>query len=870
MFIKNINEIMSQAWLKKILNALPQGTGGYLIRSLFRMSIKTTRTSVIGASLVGALSLAMAVSGEFEAMLAWWMAILILLPPLLWALKTRYLTLKIICFLAFITQIVTLPFFYFNREAFTFVWGHVKPFGFTAVEALPMLSKVMLFLVCLIIFFKMLHRLHLFDRSSNPHSARFRLPSVQSKAMSFLAEKAHFFKPSRYSRFFGLLIVIIISVATPMNLWMFSQGISMVGVDPPNLPYRLSGILHYFAVFMVPLLLGILYWKSKQSFFLTMILFCYSWILGFTSISRFALIIVMLPIFTSAWLERRFLLLTFVGLGTVVGFAMVSSERRFVHIVTDGKAGADTGDGILTIITNILTEPDSPISDINFFLNTFVSIFDRIDGFGNLVMSNFYDPHAVLSPTGFLLRMIWRHFAPLDVDLHHIQWQGNILPIGFYNGGALLSNTIIIGNASLIWIVASALVTAGILVLLEKSAYRIIGRYGLNDSFASVIIGFLAIIFFIETGGSVTFVMPLLLLCIASVLPPLYRFNRPKSFVASAHSKYIGHGVLKMFSRSSTGMTLSPMPLTIRPADKDSASENNTSAKIIPRVFGGIGNQLFCYAAARRLALVNNAELVIDHVSGFAYDIDYQRHYQLDHFSIPCRKATAAERMEPFSRVRRMFKRKWNLLRMFAQRNYIQQESRDFDSRLLHIKPEGTVYLEGYWQSEDYFKDVERTLRQELQIKPPSDAANLLMAAKIRSCTAIAIHVRFFDQPQISGVNNTTSDYYTRAVALMERRVPSPHYFIFSDKLEAARARIPLPDARVTLVAQNQGDELAYADLWLMTQCHHFIIANSTFSWWGAWLAERADTLVISPRSVKGIITAWGFPGNLPSRWKTL
>lgn len=323
-------------------------------------------------------------------------------------------------------------------------------------------------------------------------------------------------------------------------------------------------------------------------------------------------------------------------------------------------------------------------------------------------------------------------------------------------------------------------------------------------------------------------------------------------------------------SRNPTGGPLTSMPMTPTPADADAAAEPNTPAKIIPRIFGGLGNQLFCYAAARRLALVNNAELVIDDVSGFAYDIDYQRQYQLDHFNIPCRKATAAERMEPFSQVRRILKRKWNLLRPFAHRTYIQQEVRDFDPSLLHFKPQGTVYIEGYWQSEDYFKDVAMTLRQELQIKQPTDATNLMLAAKIRSCTAVALHVRFFDQPQISGVNNAPGDYYTRAVALMESLVRPAHYFVFSDQPESARALIPLPDQRVTLVAHNQGDELAYADLWLMTQCQHFIIANSTFSWWGAWLAESADTLVISPASVRGEVTAWGFPGNLPSRWKTL
>ena len=292
--------------------------------------------------------------------------------------------------------------------------------------------------------------------------------------------------------------------------------------------------------------------------------------------------------------------------------------------------------------------------------------------------------------------------------------------------------------------------------------------------------------------------------------------------------------------------------------------------KIITRFFGGIGNQLFSYAAARRLALMNKAELVLDDVTGFTDDHIYQRHYQLDHFNIPFRKATAVERLEPFSRVRRLLKRKWNRHLPFAERAYLVQEGINFDSRLLHYKPQRTVYLEGYWQSEDYFKDVAQTIHQDLEITPPTDAANLAMAIKICGCSAVAVHVRFFDEPNASSINNARADYYRSAFEEMERLVPAAHYFIFSDQPEAARTRIPLSDARVTLVVHNQGDEHAYADLWLMTQCKHFIIGNSTFSWWGAWLAERSDTVVISPGSVKGLLTAWGFIGNLPSRWKTL
>lgn len=290
-------------------------------------------------------------------------------------------------------------------------------------------------------------------------------------------------------------------------------------------------------------------------------------------------------------------------------------------------------------------------------------------------------------------------------------------------------------------------------------------------------------------------------------------------------------------------------------------------AKIIPRIFGGLGNQLFCYAAARRLAIVNNSELVIDAVSGFVRDRNHQRYYQLDHFSIPCRKATAAERLEPFPRVRRYLKRACNRRRLFEERTYIRQEGIDLDLRLLHVKPYGTVCLEGYWQSEDYFKDVEQTIRADLRITPPTDTANWEMAARIRDSLAVAVHVRFFDAPNEAGTNNAPDDYYARAVAQMETLLSDAHYFVFSDRPDVASARIPLPDNRITCVSHNRGDANAYADLWLMSLCRHFITANSTFSWWGAWLGPAKGKVIVTPAVKIQTEPSWGFKGLIPDGW---
>lgn len=289
--------------------------------------------------------------------------------------------------------------------------------------------------------------------------------------------------------------------------------------------------------------------------------------------------------------------------------------------------------------------------------------------------------------------------------------------------------------------------------------------------------------------------------------------------------------------------------------------------RVITRIKGGLGNQLFCYSAARRLALAHNAELVIDDVTGFARDRNYRRQYMLDRFSIPARKATPDERLEPYERYRRGVMKWLSRRKLFEERRYLEQEGRDFDARLLAVKVKGTLYLDGYWQSEGYFKDVEQTIREDLRIPPPTDGLNHRMAEEIRGSNAVALHVRWFDAPSVMTSHNVSADYYQRAIALMEDKIELPRYFLFSDDTEAVRVRLALPEGRVTFVSHNRGDDTAYADLWLMTQCRHFITANSTFSWWGAWLGGREPKMVCTPDLKIEGKTAWGFKGLIPDGW---
>ena len=166
---------------------------------------------------------------------------------------------------------------------------------------------------------------------------------------------------------------------------------------------------------------------------------------------------------------------------------------------------------------------------------------------------------------------------------------------------------------------------------------------------------------------------------------------------------------------------------------------------IISRIKGGIGNQLFIYAASRRLSLKNKMSLILDDVSGFTYDTKYRRNYQLDHFNILSRKALSIERLEPFPRIRRYLKRYFNKKSTFNKKSYIVEEGSDFETKLLSLRVNHTVYLEGYFQSENYFKDSEKQIRKDLIIKPPKDSKNLTTLKKINEKVSVAIHFRFFN-----------------------------------------------------------------------------------------------------------------------------
>ncbi len=290
---------------------------------------------------------------------------------------------------------------------------------------------------------------------------------------------------------------------------------------------------------------------------------------------------------------------------------------------------------------------------------------------------------------------------------------------------------------------------------------------------------------------------------------------------------------------------------------------DTTNRKVIALVRGGLGNQLFCYAAARRLALVSSAELVLDTTSGFERD-PYGRSYALDAFAIAGRPATASERLAPFGRVRRRLLREWSYRRPFGRTAYVAERALAYEPRLMTLVPRQTRYLDGYWQSERYFADVADTIREDLGMQPPREPEALDMAKRIACSNAVAVHVRWFGAPGDASGANVPESYYRAAIEKLS--VDAPEYFVFSENADAAQAMLRFLPKRVTFVRQRWRRD--WVDLWLMRACRHFVIGNSTFGWWSAWLGAAPDKVVVAPARVSGGEGAWGFPGLIPASWR--
>lgn len=304
-------------------------------------------------------------------------------------------------------------------------------------------------------------------------------------------------------------------------------------------------------------------------------------------------------------------------------------------------------------------------------------------------------------------------------------------------------------------------------------------------------------------------------------------------------------------------------------------AKSNTASEgtyVATRLMGGLGNQLFQYAAGRALASRLNARLILDCTP---MQRETVRRFALQRYAIDAEVVWNAARKIPRwklrlpgragRRVADAIQSKFPLYTRINGRRFkvLLERGEDYDPRFETLT--GSVCLSGNWHSYLYFEDAAETIRAEIRLSSEPMGANRIWLDRIRQSNSVCLHVRRGDYlvPHPSGIDRLCPvSYYDRAVRHIRERLGNPQFFVFSDDWLWCREHLAIEGA--VLVDAN-GPEAVVDELRLMTACRHFIIANSSLSWWAAWLANHPEQVVIAPHPWIPGLPPW--PDLLPKEW---
>lgn len=284
---------------------------------------------------------------------------------------------------------------------------------------------------------------------------------------------------------------------------------------------------------------------------------------------------------------------------------------------------------------------------------------------------------------------------------------------------------------------------------------------------------------------------------------------------------------------------------------------------IIMQILGGLGNQMFQYACGKRLAHDHHVPLKLDISSFASYPL---RSFTLQHYQLHADIATPDD-LSLFhskgidARIRRRFE---NQFRPYWRRSIIHEQGYGFNPPILNVHH---GYLIGYWQSYKYFEPIASHIRDDFKLKNPLSAQAGRLAAEIQAVQAVSLHIRrgdYVSNPETQQVHGVmTLDYYERAVRRIAAVISEPHFFIFSDDPDWAIVHLHLAYPSTIVSGSNTHD---YEELCLLSLCKHHIIANSSFSWWGAWLSDSSQKIVIAPNRWT-LLPEGNTPDRIPSSW---
>lgn len=266
---------------------------------------------------------------------------------------------------------------------------------------------------------------------------------------------------------------------------------------------------------------------------------------------------------------------------------------------------------------------------------------------------------------------------------------------------------------------------------------------------------------------------------------------------------------------------------------------------IITRISGGLGNQMFQYAIAKSMAKKNNDIFKLD-ISFYPKQI--LRKYELNYFNIEENIASKEECENLRGSEEFIYKVKNKLgLDINRPKPYTFENNITLFDKELYDK-NGDIYLDGFWQNENYFKSIREVIINDFTPKNRiSNEANKHLH-DITSVNSVSLHIRRGDyvaDEHTSSVHGICGlDYYNNAIEYISDKIENPAFYIFSDDIAWCKENFDFIKNKIFI----DDTKSAIDDLELMKNCKHNIIANSTFSWWGAWMNTNDKKIVIAPK----------------------
>lgn len=280
------------------------------------------------------------------------------------------------------------------------------------------------------------------------------------------------------------------------------------------------------------------------------------------------------------------------------------------------------------------------------------------------------------------------------------------------------------------------------------------------------------------------------------------------------------------------------------------------------KMAGGLGNQMFIYAMYLDMRQRFGGDVRIDITDLMHYHVHYGYELRRIFHIPPCEFCTNRV-------VKKLLE--GTIFRIILERH--QHGSMDAYRKPMHWP---FLYYKGFYQNERYFLDVEQQVREAFTFDESmlSDRSRLCLEHLRRDPRTVSIHVRRGDYTTpkywLTMGQYASTAYFLNAIERMSELMPGAHYYVFSDDLQWVRDNLPLENANY--VDWNTGED-SWQDMMLMSNCHHNIISNSTFSWWAAWLNRYADKTVMAPRQWSStqpaadlVPASWTLIENIPSK----